>query len=57
MTKEDAVSELKSRGYNAFVENGVVMLNMPITSKAVSTIERLMKSIGYNASWGIRNAD
>ena len=57
MTKDETVSELKSRGFDAFLENGVVMINMPITSNKINQVERLLKSINYRASWGVRNSE
>ena len=55
MKKEEAVIELISRGYIATLENGVVMVSMPITNKNLRDMEKLLRSIGYKASWGVRN--
>ena len=57
MTKQEAVSELISRGYDAKLEDGVVMINMPITSNKINQVERILKSINYRASWGVRNCE
>ena len=55
MTKDETVAELKERGFNAFLENGVVMISMRISNTNVRNIEKLLRSIGYKASWGVRN--
>ena len=55
MTKDETVSELKSRGFDAFLENGVVMISMRISNTNVRNLEKLLRSIGYKASWGLRD--
>lgn len=57
MSKQDAVSELISRGYDARLEDGVVMINMPITNVKIHQVEKILKSIKYDASWGIKNVE
>lgn len=55
MNKQDVVTRLISVGYDAYLENGVVMVNMPITTKNLNTVGKILKSIGYKSSWGARN--
>jgi len=57
VNKQDVVTRLISVGYDAYLENGVVMVRMPITTGGIKSMENLLKSIGYNASWGVANID
>lgn len=53
MKKTEAVSELIRGGYKARLENGVVMIFAPMTEE--KKIVKLLKTMGYKSSWGIRN--
>lgn len=53
MTKGSAVEELIRGGYKARLENGVVMVSAPMTEE--KKIVKLLKTMGYKSSWGIRN--
>ena len=57
MSKSEVVNELVGRGYDARLENGIVMIKMQINNNSVLKIEKILQSIGYCSSWGIRNAD
>lgn len=57
MSKAEAVSELIRRGYDARLENGVVMIYAPISNDKISQFEKLLKSIGYDMSWGLKNSE
>lgn len=57
MNKQDVVTRLISVGYDAYLENGVVMVQMPITTSRIRRMENLLRSIGYRASWGAVNVE
>ena len=54
MTKEEFAAFLTERGYPAENENGVVKISQdkPLSSLEIKEVHRLMKSVGYNASYG-----
>ena len=59
MEKEKALEYLLKEGYNAFVENSILMVGVPETyteSDMKALQEELatkLKKIDYDASWGI----
>lgn len=58
MDKNNAVEELKKRGYEAQKIGGIVMIRVDDGEyKSHATLKKLLKEIGYNASWGIYVAD
>ena len=50
VSKTEAVRMLVERGFVAALENGVVM----VRAKNFSDVEKAIKDIGYDASWGWR---
>ena len=55
MDKEQAVEELRRRGYDASKMGGVVMIEA--SDKDYKMLQKVIKEIGYKASWGIYVAD
>ena len=55
MDKIDAVSMLKSHGYNAELVDGVVMVYSK--DECYKAVKKLLQEVGYTASWGIRKVD
>lgn len=54
MTKDETVKELIARGYEAMNIDGVVLIH--VSEKEYENhkpIKKLLKEIGYNASWGV----
>lgn len=55
MDKIATVSLLKSRGYNADLVDGVVMVYSK--DECHKAVKKLLQEVGYTASWGVRKAD
>ena len=55
MDKIATVSLLKSQGYNADLVDGVVMVYSK--DECYKAVKKLLREVGYAASWGIRKAD
>lgn len=53
ITKDNTVEKLKSLGYEAYLEDGVVMVNLD-DFKHIRAVHKVLKEIGYNASFGFR---
>lgn len=53
ITKDKTVEELKSLGYEAYLEDGVVMVNLD-DFKHIKAVHKVLKEIEYNASFGFR---
>lgn len=59
-SKQDAINALVSNGYDAFSEDGVVMVTFEYhdsakeMTKILKDIEKILKSVGYNRSFGCR---
>ena len=53
MSKEECVSNLIRAGFVSALESGVVMIYVQ-TEKDIKKVNKAIKSIGYNASYGIR---
>ncbi len=63
MTRQEVASTLTKHGYNAIVEKGVVIAEILVSGndpeykqfiKKSREVEKALKDIGYNASWGCR---
>lgn len=54
MTKEDVAAVLKKRGYDAYVDDGIVMVSSPENIK--EKIKEEMINIGYDSSFGVTTA-
>lgn len=54
MTKDEFARHLTNNGYPAENENGVVKISQdkPLSNLEIKDIHRLMKSAGYNSSYG-----
>jgi len=58
MTKDEAVEELKRRGFDAHKMDGIVMVRTADTERQTySAVKRAIKEMGYNASWGVYATD
>lgn len=55
MDKIATVSMLKSRGYNAELVDGVVMVYSK--DECHKAIKKLLREVGYEASWGVRKVE
>lgn len=53
MTKEQYTAKLLEMGYNAVLENGVIMIAVT-DEKTAKKANKAVKEIGYNASYGVR---
>lgn len=59
-SKQDAINALKSNGYEAYSEDGVIMVRIEYSgdnkeiSKAYKEVEKILHDIGYNRSYGCR---
>lgn len=59
-SKQDAVAALKEHGYDAFIEDGVVMVSFEHdgdakkVSRIMDAIECILAEVGYNRSFGCR---
>lgn len=56
MKKDEAVKMLRRIGYNAFLEDGVVMILLPNKRHigAIGFIRKRLKEAGYTGSYGVR---
>lgn len=55
MDKIDAVSMLKSHGYNAELVDGVVMVYSK--DECYKAVKNLLREVGYTASWGVKKVE
>lgn len=55
MDKIDAVSMLKSHGYNAELVDGVVMVYSK--DECYKAVKNLLREVGYTASWGVKKTE
>ena len=59
-SKQDAVYALKAKGYDAFAEDGVVMVSFEYNggtkemTAVLKEVEKILKEVGYNRSFGCR---
>lgn len=53
MNKDECVAYLQKNGYTASIVNGVIMIDVQDIAD-FKTINKLMKSIQYNSSWGTK---
>jgi hypothetical protein len=52
ISKDEAERALGEAGYSARVVNGVLMVTGIISRRQVSELKKLIRKIGYHASWG-----
>ena len=54
MTKDECLDRMISLGYDAYMDDGCVMIAVdhPLTVKEHKKLEKVFKSIGHNHSWG-----
>ena len=53
MDKEQIADKLTEMGYNAVLENGVIMCTLA-SEKAARGLKKTLKELSYNGSWGYR---
>ena len=53
MSKEECVTKLSNLGYEATLENGVVMITIK-NENLLKTVKKTLTEIGYNSSWGVK---
>ena len=56
MNKQEVAEHLKSLGYNAFVEGGIVQVEVenPLNDRQRKKLAKEIYGTGYNSSWGWR---
>lgn len=52
ISKRDAAARITEAGYPAEVENGVVVIRDPLNRRRQRDVVRILKEIGYHASFG-----
>ena len=52
MSKEVVVQNLKEQGYDAFIDSGVIMVNVS-DLKQMQEIKSRLNELGYNSSYGV----
>lgn len=54
MTKEEVVDSLKALGYDAFITESIVMINVDyiLSPKEQKKFEKDIRDLGYQASYG-----
>lgn len=52
MTKEDVAQSMKSQGYDAYIESGVIMVRVTDLKK-MKDVKTQLNNLGYNASYGV----
>lgn len=54
MTKQEAIEELKKRGFTATLDRGVVTILVDkVEFSHMKKLEQVFREIGYKSSWGI----
>lgn len=54
MKKEEAVVFLRNHGYQAMIENGVVMIIMAQSGITIKKIGSFLREAGYHSSYGVK---
>lgn len=52
MSKEDVVQMMKADGYDAYIDSGIIMVNVDDLKK-MKDVKTQLHSLGYNASYGV----
>lgn len=55
MSKEDTVEKLKTQGFSANLESGVVMVTVKSDAER-NRVRRKIKELGIRGSWGMRGS-
>ena len=53
MSKEETTEKLKEMGFNASLENGVVMVTVKLDAER-NGVSKAIKELGLRGSWGTR---